>query len=528
MGYSTTEFKVPEGIRSDQVTDLLMGLYRPILVPTETLNRVFYDTFDWAVFHDGGILECRMQRTTRRLIRSALDSGSPEFSQTLAGDVGLVSDLSPGPVRDWLMTLCPVRRLLPLVDIECHVSAVRLVNDDGETLLRLEIEERIARPPGGAPFALPSAPPCAPLGTRMHLIAEPHREPIRREIIEILVEKLALEPAETPLVLEALEACGRCPGDYSSKIESSVEPEQRADDALKQVLSGLLTTLVANIDGACAHLDPEFLHDLRVATRRTRSALGQVKGVFPSALVDDYQARFAWLQQITGPARDLDVYLLDFERYRDALPMRLRPGMEPFRGFLVARQAEEQERLAAQLRSPAFTDLIGDWQEFLSTPVPEHPAEPNAARSIKSIADERIRRLEQRVRREGLAIRPDSPATELHALRKRCKKLRYLMELFQSLYPRAKLARLIKLLKILLDQLGLIQDLAVQADHVLDWAAQMHAEGHVGTETLLAMGALVGQLLERQEEARAAFAEVFGQYLHDDHQELFRTLFRRI
>jgi CHAD domain-containing protein len=192
---------------------------------------------------------------------------------------------------------------------------------------------------------------------------------------------------------------------------------------------------------------------------------------------------------------------------------------------LSARLVEEQRLLAAELGSSAFADLIGDWQAFLDAPVAEQPAEPHAANPIKSVADERIRRLAKRVRREGLAIRADSPATDLHELRKSCKKLRYLMELFQSLYPRAKIGRLIKLLKSLLDHLGLVQDLAVQAEHLLDWAKQMQTEGKAETETLLAMGALVGQLLERQEQAREAFSEVFDQYLHDDHQALFRALF---
>ncbi|NCC28582.1 MAG: CHAD domain-containing protein [Gammaproteobacteria bacterium] len=519
MSHSTTELRVPDGTPFQQVSDLLTGLYRPILAPSETTTRVFYDTFDWAIFHDGGTLECRTLRSTRRLIRSDLDGASPPLSQTLAGEPGFASDLPLGPVRERILEICGIRRLLPLVEIESHVTVLRLVNDAAETLLRVEIEAPSARNPGGAD--------CGPLASRIRFVAEPYHEQVAQEVTDLLVERLGLESAETPMLSEALSACGRSPGDYSSKIDDRLDSDQSSDEALKALLRSLLATLVANLGGAREHLDSEFLHDLRVATRRTRSLLGQAKGVFPADLLEDYKVRFAWLQQITGPVRDLDVYLLDFDRYREALPVRLRPCLGPVHSFLSARRSEEQGRLAVAFDSPAFVDLMREWRVFLETPIAEHPAEPDAARPIKVLADERIRRMAKRVRREGLAIRPDSPAAELHELRKSCKKLRYLMELFQSLYPRAKIARLIKLLKALLDHLGLVQDLAVQAEHLLDWAKQMQAEGKADTETLLAMGALVGQLLGRQEQARAVFAEVFDRYLHDDHHALFRALFER-
>ncbi|RKT43512.1 CHAD domain-containing protein [Thiocapsa rosea] len=510
---------MPDGTPFQQVSDLLTGFYRPILAPSETTTRVFYDTFDWAIFHDGGALECRTQRSTRRLIRSDLDGASPSLSQTLAGDPGFASDLPLGPVRERILEICGIRRLLPLVEVESHITVFRLVNDDAETLLRVEIEALSARNAGGAV--------CGPLASRIRLVAEHYHEQIAQEVTDLLTERLGLEAVETPILLEALSACGRSPGDYSSKIEDRLDPDQRSDAALKTLLRSLFTTLIANLDGAREHLDSEFLHDLRVATRRTRSVLGQAKGVFPADLLEAYKVRFAWLQQVTGPVRDLDVYLLDFDRYREALPVRLRPSLDPVHAFLSARLSEEQGRLSVALSSPAFADLMREWRVFLEAPIAEHLAEPNALRPIKALADERIRRMAKRVRREGLAIRPDSPATELHELRKSCKKLRYLMELFQSLYPRGKMTRLIKLLKTLLDHLGLIQDLAVQAEHLLDWAKQMQAEARADTETLLAMGALVGQLLGRQEQAREAFAEVFDRYLHDDHQALFRALFER-
>ena len=251
----------------------------------------------------------------------------------------------------------------------------------------------------------------------------------------------------------------------------------------------------ANLPGTRANLDTEFLHDLRVATRRTRSLLGQLPKVFPEDDTARFKAGLAWLQQTTGPVRDLDVYLLDFDSYLASLPPRLRPHLEHLRSFLLSHYAEEQRRLADTLGSDRFADLMRDWRAFLEAPVPDHPGPVNAARPVKAVADARIWRLVKRVRREGRAIRAESPSQDLHELRKTCKKLRYLMEFFQSLYPEAEIRALVRVLKLLLDTLGGYQDLAVQAAHLRELAQRMRDEGQADTDTLLAIGALIGNLL---------------------------------
>ena len=67
-----------------------------------------------------------------------------------------------------------------------------------------------------------------------------------------------------------------------------------------------------NEKGIIDDIDSEFLHDFRVAVRRTRSLLGQIRYVLPKRRVTRFKRDFAWLGEVTGPARDMDVYLLSF------------------------------------------------------------------------------------------------------------------------------------------------------------------------------------------------------------------------
>ncbi|MFY9975602.1 MAG: CHAD domain-containing protein, partial [Chromatiaceae bacterium] len=428
------------------------------------------------------------------------------------------ADLPAGPVRSRILRIAGIRRLLPMMRVETRTRTLIALDDDDQPLWRAALEEtRFQDPRGGATGAL------AP---RLRVLPMPGHEGEWDVLMNQLGSDLGLTPAGEPLLVEALGAAGRRPCDYSSKIDFQLGPDARADAVTKTILLGLLDTIERNREGARDNLDSEFLHDLRVAVRRTRSAITQIRSVLPEPVVQQYKERFAWVQQVTGPVRDLDVYLLDFGDYQASLPPLLRPHLEPMRTFILAHYDEEQGRLAEILDGPELRTLLAEWRAFLEAPVPDHPEAEDAGTPIRSVAGARIWRMAKRVRREGRAITTDSPPADLHELRKSCKKLRYLMEFFQSLYPEEEIRPLIRLLKDLLDNLGSFQDLTVQAAHLRELAGRMGAEGQGDTDTLLAMGALIGQVLERQQRARDAFDGVFAGFLDRDNRRRLRRLFR--
>ena len=154
--------------------------------------------------------------------------------------------------------------------------------------------------------------------------------------------------------------------------------------------------------GTRADIDSEFLHDLRVAVRRTRSALTQIKGVFPPEDVERFKSGFAWLGQITGPTRDMDVYLLGYEEYRDSLQEQFRGDLDPLHDFLLAHQKSAHQELVKKLNSPHFHKLLKDWRTFLETPLNDVTDTPNAERPLQEVANRRIYRIYKRVLEEGL------------------------------------------------------------------------------------------------------------------------------
>jgi CHAD domain-containing protein len=510
-------YLVPDGTDLQGIRDALEGRWRIGEDEPRGLLRRFYDTFDWSLYLAGGVLEERVEGHQRLLIWRDLKGDTPLLVSEIDHDLGFAADLPSGPDSERLARLLGIRRLLPLLDVHSHLLTWRLLNEDDKTVARLELEQNR--------YDDPVRERHGPISTRLRLHGVKGYEGDFRDAARMLNEDLGLSLARTELLLEALAAAGRKPGDYSSQLDFHLDPERRADATAKEILLHLLTTIKVNVPGTRDNLDSEFLHDLRVAVRRTRSALTQIKDVFPPALVEQYKEAFGWLGEITGPVRDLDVYLLDFNAYQACLPEPLRPHLEPLRDFIHAHYGDEQKTLVAHLDSKRFRDLLRTWRTFLEAPVPERSAVPNAMRPIKAVADDRIWTMYRRVRKEGRAITPASPPEDMHELRKSCKKLRYLIEFFESLYAKQEVRQLVKLLKVLLDNLGKFQDLAVQADHLRDMAQRMRDEDGVSTDTLLTMGVLVGDLLEHQHRAREEFAQIFAGFDSEEHQGLFKTLF---
>ncbi|KAA6182988.1 CHAD domain-containing protein [Thiohalocapsa marina] len=522
MSPEPMDFQLPQGGDIEAVLERIRATLSCEVEPEATWRRRYLDSFDWLLYGVGAALEEQVAGTgqepgqgqSRRLLWIDLAVDSADEAQVLDAEPGFADDLPPGALRERLAPVLGVRRLLPMAEVNTRAIRVRVLNDDAKTVARIHLEDNR--------LSDPVSP--ARLSARLRLL------PVRGYLDEFaatarLLQEIARPVAEPGvLVLEALAAAGRRPGDYSSKLDYRLDPAQRADAATRFILLGLLDTIETNIDGTRRNLDSEFLHDLRVAVRRTRSALGQIKGVFHDAAVAHFKAEFAWVQQVTGPVRDLDVYLLDFPNLRACLPEGLRADLDALRDWLSAHYDDEQQRLVQALASPRFTTLLHDWRVFLEGPL-QQAAPDGAALPIKALADQRIWRMFKRVRGEGRAIDAQSPAEELHELRKSCKKLRYLMEFFQSLYPDKSMRRLIKQTKVLLDNLGRFQDLAVQAEHLRETAERMRADNAADVGTLLAMGGLVSHMLEGQQRARREFADTFAQFDTKDNCKLFRRLF---
>ena len=262
------------------------------------------------------------------------------------------------------------------------------------------------------------------------------------------------------------------------------------------------------------------------ATPADRDGLPGQRGLVEPSLRDELRGDFKWLGDVTTPTRDLDVYLLDFGRFTDAITGARRRDLEPLRSFLAERQRQAHADLVAALDSPRYAALVARHRAWLSVPPVPSAATPDAARPARDVAAERTWSAYRRLVRDGRRITPRSPAVALHDLRKDAKKLRYALECFGSLFDADDIAVSVRELKGVQDVLGAFQDCEVQKGALEGFGREMITErGASQAPALLAMGVLVEQLDDREREAREQFVDHFARFDSKVVRRRFRRLF---
>jgi len=475
---------------------------------SRTVRRIWLDTFDWRLHRAGLTLE----HTT----------GDGPGELTLTGPAGerivtrpgrltwpaLADSLPDGPLRARLRPLTGVRALLPAARGESAVHSLRVLNGDDKTVAWVSVDKLSV-----------SYPATSDLPSRLKVTAVRGYQAQADRVAQVLAGAPGIEPKGLSPLDAALAAAGRRPGDYTSQLDVQLAPGMAARAAVTAVLLTLLGMLEANVAGTIRDVDTEFLHDLRVSIRRTRSVLKLVGDVLPAELTQKFLPEFKWLGDLTTPTRDLDVYLLKYPDIAAGLVAATPEELRPFHAHLIRSRAAQRRRLVRSLRSQRFARLIRDWRAALES-LPAAPRGPAAA----DLAAERIRRVHRRVLRQGGAITDSSPAENLHDLRKRCKELRYLLESFASVHDPATHQRAVKELKGLQDCLGEFQDCEVQQHEIRMFAAQMMNDREVPATALLAMGELAGRVGLRERAARGKFAGRFREFASAETQQRFRAL----
>jgi CHAD domain-containing protein len=268
--------------------------------------------------------------------------------------------------------------------------------------------------------------------------------------------------------------------------------------------------------------DDTPLHNLRVACRRTRSALRLLgRQVLPAAASAGAVATLRTLATATNRCRDLDVHLLALAQERRQLAAEYQPGLDNFRVYLQQQRQLEGERMRAALQQPA----LAEW-DVLLTSSPGADAGALAQTRIVTVASRRIDRAYRRQLQQARALTPTADASALHALRIQAKKLRYLLELTQTLYPPRRGPRALRHLRRLQAVLGEVQDADVQRQGLLQFGADLSAAG-ADAATQVALEQLLALLALRQRQALDGVAAALAGFDRPAVRRLFRGLFGR-
>lgn len=401
----------------------------------------------------------------------------------------------PHQLRPRLEPVLGVRALLPVVQVSGTSVSGSLLDAEGKTVLRF-VHERPAtingnhrRLSGG--LWLTPLRGYAGVGARAGRIAE--RAGLVRD------DRVGY-PA-------ALLAAGFDP-DATRPV---MEPGLPARVAVARMLVSFLDEIEVAWDGTVTDIDIEFLHEFRVAVRRSRSAVKLLGDVLPPALVAWVTPQLKWLGDLTTPSRDLDVLLQELPSLTGRLTSGRPEDVEPLVLELIRLRADEHRRLVRGLRSARFERWRARWRASLAE-LAGWDGRPCAGPTAAEFGKERLAGAERRVLRRGSRITPASPAEDLHDLRKRAKELRYLLETFTAPSCPGDARAAVKDLKALQDVLGTFQDSEAQRDAIVALATDLMAREGTSARTVLAMGEIAARLQVDQDSSRAEFAATFERF----------------
>lgn len=463
-------------------------------------SRTVLETFDGRLHAAGMRLEVRRGAGPGLELVLTTADGGPAAHLPVDRAPRWGVDIPPGPLRSRVAAVTAERALLPFLTVTSRQRLAERRDGRGKVTVAVALHDRLRVEPDPGDATLPNH--VAEVYERVG-----HPAPAERIRAELTNAGLAEHPEDLAGLVAGL--CGVDLRGHEASPTVPLEPDEAAFDGYRRVLANLAATVQSNLDGTIEDLDPEFLHELRVAVRRGRAVLRDASAVLPDEARDRARDELRWMQQITGPARDLDVYVLEWDTYCEPLPPDAKAQLAPVLVHIERRRAAAHRQLSRDLRSARFGEALGWWRSWL---VADQDAPAPGCEPLGAVVAERISKAQRRLLRHGRAIDVASPAEQLHDLRKDAKQLRYLLECFGSLLEPKGRKEVVRQLKRLQDNLGEHQDAEVHVAELRDLARELDDAPSVTTDTLLAMGRLAEHLERCRRDAREEFAQRFADY----------------
>jgi CHAD domain-containing protein len=506
-------YVVPGELSTEAVTESLLTLLPTRRRSIATQRFTVLDTVDGRVRQAGACLT-----------RAGVDSASTVKWQTLAGSdrfairttrpVGFAWDLPEGRLREEVAPIVGPRRLLAQAEAEEQGALLEMLDDRGKAVARLRIASGQAR--------LPTVPgDWRPWPAMLTLTGVRGHEDDYERLVSLIVSRPGIQRCFDGPVAAILRQVGASePRDLSSP-KLSLDPEVRADIGARQIHRALLEVLVANEPGVRGNVDSEFLHDFRVAIRRTRSLLGQVRHVFPADVVEHFAGEFSWIGRLTGSPRDTDVLVLALRQHQGEFDA---DDMSALIAFLGGTQQGEYERLVSALDSGRYQQLLADWKAFLDAPIPHTPQAEHAHDSLAAAVSKRAWRLSKRIAKSAKAVDRHTTAERMHEIRIDAKKLRYLVDAASDCYRHTDVKCILAALKKLQRALGDFNDAHVQENRLVDCGRAICAAGGP-SGALLTLGRLAERCRQRRDDLREEVAGNLAQFRDKDVRKACKRAF---
>lgn len=280
---------------------------------------------------------------------------------------------------------------------------------------------------------------------------------------------------------------GTITGSDSALRRSSLGSHPSIHEVVGSVAATGARRLLTREVGVRDDVDPEDVHQARVATRRLRADLRSLRPALDREWTDRIRSELRWLGGLLGEVRDLDVlaaHVADELATLDDRDRRL--GVDILVVMREQRELRHLELLGA-MSSDRYHALIDDLVAAAGRPPlgADVDGSGSGRRLLRAATASAWRRTAAAARR----LEADAPLEEVHELRKRTKRARYAAQLSAPVFGKPA-HRLATRLGELQDELGELND-AVTLTDWLDREAGGRLDGPAAY--------LAGRIAERQD-----------------------------
>lgn len=235
-----------------------------------------------------------------------------------------------------------------------------------------------------------------------------------------------------------------------------------------RVLLRHLASMVQEMDGVRDAVDIEYIHRMRVASRRLRNAFALSAGFLPGDRAAIWLKQIRKVTRALGAARDTDVQLDMLHSFLQELKdPRHAPGIQRLALRLSQIRRQEQTTVLKTLAGLEKSGVVADMQKVLTRLQTTPEDEPFSHFLYHHAHDAILSRLENVFSFEQYIHQPERVA-ELHAMRIATKWLRYTLETFAPLYP-TKLELEITTARKVQEMLGFIHDCDVWQEYLTNF-----------------------------------------------------------
>ncbi|RLV08715.1 metal-binding protein [Streptomyces griseocarneus] len=478
------------------------GVASVVAQPPQELDAVYYDTEDRRLAAAG--------ITLRR--RTGGDDAGWHLKLPVAPGVRdeVRAPLSPAVPRVLAdLVRCRTRRagLAPLVRIVSRRSVHRLFDDAGALLAEASADsvtaDRLAHGGRSAQW------------TEFEVELAEGIDPAFLDTVEKRLRKAGLRPSAAPSKLaRALAETDPAPARAGAEPPKRPGGPTAGDHVLRYVREQAEALLV--LDTAVRRDLPDSVHQMRVATRRMRSAFRSYGGVLDRAVTDPVGEELKWLAAELGVDRDQEVLGERLQARIAALPrtLLLGPVRRRLRTSTSARRTGSRRRTVGVLDGKRYLALLDTLDALLADP----PLRPAAARPVREVLPKAVlrdyRRLAGRVT-SALALQPGHERDlAMHEARKAAKRARYAAEAATpALGGAAK--RFAGRMKDVQTVLGDHQDSCVAREALRALAVQAHAAGEPSFTWGLLYGQEAASAAERERELPKVWARASKRKLRE-------------